>query len=266
MTFTRLGSPLPPGPAPSAHAPPPGSPSTARPAPAGRPRTTGRTTQRPGRETSPRARATQMMEKREWGQKKIDPGRGREIQGIFFKEDSNKESDHCSWGKKGLGRSMRFVQSETKSSFSPTPSGKVTWPEPRNTFRKTNVKGSDTGHPSLLSPGCSSRPGSTATSRADGRTGRRWTGSHPDNHSGKARSHCHWANRRIFQSLENISETPMKETCFSRRHMGLKRGFCPPGSGRKVTFLRMAAPRSAAPRPPRPAGCPPRQPPPGGLQ
>lgn len=69
--------------------------------------------------------------------------------------------------EKGLGRVMQFVQLETKSSFSPTPSGKATWPEPRNTFRKTNVKGRNQGHPSLLSPGCSSRPHSMATCQAD---------------------------------------------------------------------------------------------------
>lgn len=48
---------------------------------------------------------------------------------------------------------MQFVPLEIKSSFSPAPSGKVTWREPRNAFRKKNVKGRDRGHPSLLSLG-----------------------------------------------------------------------------------------------------------------
>ena len=101
LTFTCLGSPLPPGPAPSApHAGPrffvhrrvsrlPGGhgqqeePSSA-----------------PAMRRHQEHVQLQMMEKREWGQKKIDPGRGRETQGIVFKEDSHKESDHCSWRKK----------------------------------------------------------------------------------------------------------------------------------------------------------------------
>lgn len=99
LTFIRLGSPLPPAPP---HSAPHASPLVLRPRPpqgqppARRPRAAGRTEQRSSHETSPRICATQMMEKRERGQKKIDPGRGREIQGIFFKEDSHKESDHCS--------------------------------------------------------------------------------------------------------------------------------------------------------------------------
>ncbi|KAB0366325.1 hypothetical protein FD755_009216, partial [Muntiacus reevesi] len=52
--------------------------------PARRPAATGRTRQCSSQETSPRIRATQMMEKREWGQKKIDPGRGREIPRNIF--------------------------------------------------------------------------------------------------------------------------------------------------------------------------------------
>lgn len=62
-----------------------------------------------------------------------------------------------------------IVQLEIRSSFSPTPSGKATWPEARNTFRKTHVNGRDHGHSSLLPPGCSSRPRSTATCQADRR-------------------------------------------------------------------------------------------------
>eukprot|EP00069_Balaena_mysticetus_P004928 bmy_04532T0 len=101
LTFTCLGSPLPPGPAPSTpHAGPrffvhrrvshlPGGhgqqeePSSA-----------------PAMRRHQEHVQLQMMEKREWGQKKIDPGRGRETQGIVFKEDSHRESDHCSWRKK----------------------------------------------------------------------------------------------------------------------------------------------------------------------
>jgi len=86
LTFTCLGSPLPPGPAPSAppSRPPVLGPPQGQQPPARRPSATGRTKQRSSQETSPRICATLMMEKREWEQKKIDPGRGREIPRNIF--------------------------------------------------------------------------------------------------------------------------------------------------------------------------------------
>lgn len=129
-----------------------------------------------------------------------------------------------------------------------TPSGKATWPEPRNTFRKTNVKGRDRGQ-SLLSRPQAALPGLAQQPRA-----RRTDGQPPGSHSGNIHSYCRWANRRILLSLENILETPMKKTCFSDWLMGLKRDSCLPGSGRtrgpgKVSRPRLPPPRSAAPRP-----------------
>lgn len=170
-----------------------------------------------------------MLEKKgEPGQKKTDPGRGRETQGIFFKEDSHKGRGHRSWGQtKGLGRSVRFVQLETRRHFSATPSGKATWPEPRNTFRKTNVKGRDQAPPAPPRPQAAP-PGRTqwpCAQQTDGRTAAR-------NHSGNIPSRCRWANRRIFLSLENILETPTEETRFSCWLTGLKRDSCLPGSRR----------------------------------
>lgn len=122
----------------------------------------------------------------------------------------------------------------------------MTWPEPRNTFRKTNVKGRDRGHPSLPSRELLFQA-SLNSHVPGGRAGRRTAA--PGNHSGKIQSRCHWANRRIFPSLETILETPMKETCFSCQLLGLKRNFCPPGLGtpERSAFLRMAGPPTPAP-------------------
>ena len=160
LTFTCLGSPLPPGPAPSAPpsrppvlGPPQGQQPSAR-----RPPATGRTKQRSSQETSPRICATHMMEKKGMGTEENRSWEGAgNTEEYFLKRILIRKAIIVLGGKKkkkkkkGLGRSMQFVPSEIKSSFSPTPSGKVTWRAPRNTFRKTNVKGRDRGRPSLLS-------------------------------------------------------------------------------------------------------------------
>lgn len=243
MTFTCLGSPLPPGPAPSA---PPSRPLVLGPPqgqqpPARRPPATGRTKQRSSQETSPRICATQMMEKKGMGTKE---NRSREGAGnteeYFLKRILIRKAIIVLGGKtkkkkkKGLGRSMQFVPPEIKSSFSPTPSGKVTWRAPRNTFRKTNVKGRDRGPPFSPVPSAA-LPGLAQQQRAK-RMDRR-TGSHPWNQPGNIQSRCSRAIR-IFLSLENILETPMKETCFPCQLPGLRRDFCPPGSGRTWGHLK----------------------------
>lgn len=243
MTFTCLGSPLPPGPAPSA---PPSRPLVLGPPqgqqpPARRPPATGRTKQRSSQETSPRICATQMMEKKGMGTKE---NRSREGAGnteeYFLKRILIRKAIIVLGGKtkrkkkKGLGRSMQFVPPEIKSSFSPTPSGKVTWRAPRNTFRKTNVKGRDRGPPFSPVPSAA-LPGLAQQQRAK-RMDRR-TGSHPWNQPGNIQSRCSRAIR-IFLSLENILETPMKETCFPCQLPGLRREFCPPGSGRTWGHLK----------------------------
>lgn len=110
---------------------------------------------------------------REWGQKKIDPGRGREIQGIFFKEDSQKESSHGSWGRqKGLGDPCDLSNRRPKAASLQLPLGR---PEPRNTFRNTNVKG-ESG--TLLSCPRAALPGLAGSPAPDGR-GRRTDGQPP---------------------------------------------------------------------------------------
>lgn len=166
--------------------------------------------------------------------------------------------------------------SEISSSFSPSPSGKATWPEPRTAFRKANVKGS--GRATLLScPRLLPHPGLAPQPRA-----RRTEGQPPGSHSGNIHSYCHRAKQESFLSSETILETPVKKTCFSYWLTGLKRDPCLPGSGRtqaprKVSLPAAATPtphppRSAAPRPlsraqrpPSPLGAHSRQPPPGGL-
>lgn len=148
------------------------------------------------------------------------------------------------------------------------PSGKATWREPRNTFRKTNVKGRDRGHP-LLSCPWAALPGPAQQPHAR-RTGQADSGQPPGTTVGT--SHCLWANRIIFLPLENILETPMKETCFSCGLMGLKSGFLSSwvrentGTPGRQDFLRLVTPRprSAVPPPylvhsqqaPSPAGHP----------
>lgn len=132
------------------------------------------------------------------------------------------------------GDQKQFLSPEIKSSFSPTPSGKVTWRAPRNTFRKTNVKGRDRGPPFSPVPSAA-LPGLAQQQRAK-RMDRR-TGSHPWNQPGNIQSRCSRAIR-IFLSLENILETPMKETCFPCQLPGLRRDFCPPGSGRTWGHLK----------------------------
>jgi hypothetical protein len=216
LTFTCLGSPLPLGrpPLPPMPASPPGAPSTA-----------GSATCQEAMGSRKNQAALQPQDvtkntcnskdgiKRERG-KETRPGRGREIQGIFLKEDSNKEGDDGSCGGKGLGRVTQFVHLETKSCFSPIPSGKGAWPDPRNTSRKTNVKGRDRDCPPLLSFGHSRSLTQQPSTRR--------------NHSGKIHFSCHWANRS-FLSLGNLLGALIRDH-FCCQLMGLKRGCCPPGS------------------------------------
>lgn len=154
--------------------------------------------------------------------------------------------------KKGLGRSMRFVQSETKSSFSPTPSGKATWPEPRNTFRKTNVKGRDQRRPSLLPLGCSSRPHATATHQAEG-AGRQRT----------ATQEPRWEHpfllplgkQKNFSIFGEYFRNSNERDLFLLLAHGAEKGLLSSwvwqntGTPERLTFLRLAAPR---PRPAHP--------------
>lgn len=179
--------------------------------------------------------------------------------------------------KGGLGRSMRFIQSETKSSFSPIPSGNAIWPEPRNTFRKTNVKGRARGHRPLLSMGCSSRPRSTATHQAAGAGGQ--TGSHREplwehpfllplgkqkNFSAFGEYFRNSNERDLFLLLAHGAEKWLL-SYWVRENTG---------TPERRDFLRRVTPRCAAPppyhvhsqQPPAPLGTHSHQPPPGGLR
>lgn len=149
--------------------------------------------------------------------------------------------------KKGLGRSMQFVPPEIKSSFSPTPSGKVTWRAPRNTFRKTNVKGRDRGPPFSPVPSAA-LPGLAQQQRAK-RMDRR-TGSHPWNQPGNIQSRCSRAIR-IFLSLEYFRNSNERDL-FPLSAPGAAKGFLSPwvrenmGTPERSAFLRLGTAPAAA--------------------
>lgn len=69
---------------------------------------------------------------------------------------------------------MRFVQSEAKSSFSPTSLWEGNLARAKKHFQENKCEGErPRPPPPLLSVGCSSRPRSTATRQADGAGGQR---------------------------------------------------------------------------------------------
>lgn len=125
-----------------------------------------------------------MMENKGWGQKKTDPGRGRETQGIFFKEDSHEESDHCSWRKK---RAWEFHAICPTGDQKQCLSSSLWEGEParaKDTFRKTDVKGRDR-------PPFSPVPGLLFQASLNSHKSGGRTSSQPGNHSEKTHSHCH---------------------------------------------------------------------------
>ena len=242
LTFTCLGSPLPPGPAPSAppSRPPVLGPPQGQQPPARRPPATGRTKQRSSQETSPRICATHMMEKkgmgteenRSWegagnteeyflkrilirkaiivlgGKKKKKKKRAWEIHAVCPIGDQKQFLSNSLWEGDLAGAKKHVQENKCEGERQGPPFSPV---------------------PSAALPGLAQQP---RAKRMDRRTG-----SHPWNQPGNIQSRCYRA-LRIFLSLENILETPMKETCFPCQLPGLRRDFCPPGSGRTWGHLK----------------------------
>lgn len=152
--------------------------------------------------------------------------------------------------KKGLGDPRDLSPSETKSSFSPTPSGKAIWPEPRNTFRKTNVKG-ETGA-ALLSCPWAALPGLTPQRR-----GRRADRQPPREPLGETPFPPPLGKQKNFSVFGEYSRNSSEKDLFLLSAHGAERGLLSSSVGETMgtparsTFLRMATPPpvTAAPRP-----------------
>lgn len=170
LTFTCLGSPLPPGPAPSAPragplvlCPPQGQP------PARWPRATGRTKQRSSHETSPRTRATQTMEKKGNGDKRKQIlGGGGKYKEYFLKRILTRKAIIVLGGEKRAWEIHAICPIGDQKQFLSNSLWEGNPARAKKHFQETNVKGRDRRRPSLLPLGCSSRPHATATHQAEG--------------------------------------------------------------------------------------------------
>lgn len=151
-------------------------------------------------------------------------------------------------GKKGLGRSTRFVPIGDQKQFLSNSLWEGVLARAKKQFQENQCEGGDRGHPSPPSLGCSSRPHPAATCQADGAGGQ--TGSHHGSHS-----RGHWANRRISVFGDYFRNSDEKDSFLLSAH-GAERGLLSSsvretvGTPERSAFLRMTSPpKTAAPRP-----------------
>nr|KAF6382709.1 hypothetical protein mPipKuh1_009045 [Pipistrellus kuhlii] len=168
-----------------------------------------------------------------------------------------------------------MVRSEIRSRFSPTPSEKATWPEPRKHFQENKCEKGGPGSlsspaPRAALPGLASQPRAW---RTDGQPLWEYPCLLP---LGTQK------NFSVFGGyLRNSSERKKKKEkkmCFPSWRVGLKRDPCLPGSGRTQAPGKVRLPEAATlpgtqlhvqnhghSRPLGPRGAHSEQPPPGGL-
>lgn len=191
--------------------------------------------------------------------------------GIFFKEDSHKESDHCSWGKTRAWEIHAICPVGDQKQFLSNSLWEGDLARAKKHFQENKCEGERQGPPSLPMPGCSSRPHSTATCQADGQPPQETLWENPiPLPLGKQK------NFSVFgEYFRNSSERDLFLLSAPGAEKGLLSSWVRENMGtpERSAFLRAAAPQvcgstsTSRTRPAAPAqlGAHSRQPPPGGL-